>query len=106
MGVSDSGKQSWIREGALERAVLLQQGGPELVQGRRERLESPWVELRQFSAAANDVERGALVGAGLGEQERSVGEAPTIRRNWTLTSSCQVLSGADLVGVLLVPSSL
>src|SRR5207245_1134876 len=75
VGVADAAEDVRVGERALERVVLASQRGGELVQVAGEDLHAARVVPGQCFAAVQDVEGGALLGAGLGQGERAGGEA-------------------------------
>ena len=65
--IADAGEQVRIGKGSFERVILATQYVAKGVEIGFENFQSPWIVVGQRLFAAHDVQRGSLLGAGLGE---------------------------------------
>src|SRR5262245_23255695 len=61
-----------VGQRALERVILPRQPRAKVVRGRLERLQSSWIKRQQAVLTAHELNRGALLRARLGEEQRAV----------------------------------
>jgi hypothetical protein len=92
VGVADAAEVVGIGEGTLEGVVGGEQSGGELFGRGVENFEAAGIERAQTSFARDDVQRGALLGTGLGPEQRTVGKIEggetARRRNFGATGLC------------------
>jgi hypothetical protein len=74
VGVADAAEQALVGESALEGAVLAGERGAEGVEIGGEGIEATGIERAKGFFSADEVERSAPLGAGLGEDQRAAGE--------------------------------
>jgi hypothetical protein len=74
IGVADSAEEAGIGEGALERAVFCGECIAEGTQIAGEDFDSTGIDGLQAVLAGEDMQRGAMFGAGFGEYESAVRE--------------------------------
>jgi len=72
IGIADAGEQAWIRQCSFEGMVFTQQFFPECIHVRIENLYPARIHRAKRSPALHEVQRGAALGACLGERERAV----------------------------------
>src|SRR5262250_1675711 len=74
VGVADAAEEPRVGEGAFQGVALADQHLPEALEAGVEDLDAAWIERRERGFTAHQMQRGALLRAGLGEQQRSRGE--------------------------------
>jgi hypothetical protein len=74
IGVADAADEAGIGEGSLECAVFGIQGGAEAVEIRRKDFEAAGIEVAKGLFATDEMEGGAALGAGFGEDQRACRE--------------------------------
>src|SRR5258708_8826654 len=77
IGIAHAAEQAGIGQSALEGVVFPGERGPKALQVRVDHFKSAAVEAIDQASAAHQVERGSFLRAGLGEQQRAVGEIET-----------------------------
>ena len=71
IGVADAAEQARVGQRALERVVLARERRRELLRDRIEHLEAAGIVRGEPGLARDDVQRGALLRAGLGQHQRA-----------------------------------
>jgi hypothetical protein len=74
VGIADAAEEAGISEGALESVVGREERGGELLWSGGKNFEAAWIERAEAVFAEDYMERGTLLRAGFGPEERAVGK--------------------------------